>query len=273
MNKHTYIDEALLPDKQAILNLLLEEEGYTALQTTSITPIAKTSTLLLSFAQQRLWFLDQMEKESSTYNMHFAVRLIGHLDLVALDMAMQEIVRRHEVLRTAFKIVNGEPTQVIAPFLKITLPVVNLQNLSAVEQSAQVQRLAIKEAQQPFDLAEVPLLRVTLLCLTPESHVLLLTIHHIISDGWSTQIFVREVAALYEAFSTGAPSPLPELTIQYADFAHWQRQWLRGEVLEAQVAYWKRQLAGIPPLLELPSDRPRPPVQTFQGKTQRQRKI
>ncbi|KAB8320088.1 non-ribosomal peptide synthetase [Tolypothrix campylonemoides VB511288] len=269
MDKHTYIDGALSTHKQAILNLLLEEEGYTGLETTSITPIAKTSSLSLSFAQQRLWFLDQLEGESATYNMHSAVRLIGPLDLVALDMAVQEIVRRHEVLRTAFKIVNGEPTQAIAPFLKITLPVVDLQNLSAVDQSAEVQRLAISDAQQPFDLTKVPLVRVTLLRLAQESHVLLLTIHHIVSDGWSTQIFIEEIAALYEAFSIGAPSPLPELPIQYADFAHWQRQWLRGEVLETQLAYWKQQLAGIPPLLELPSDRPRPPVQTFQGRTER----
>jgi amino acid adenylation domain-containing protein len=269
MDKQTYIDEALSADKQAILNLLLEEEGYTALQTTSITPIGKTSSLSLSFAQQRLWFLDQLEGENSTYNMHSAVRLIGHLDLVALDMAVQEIVRRHEVLRTAFKIVNGEPTQAIAPFLKINLPVVDLQELSTVEQFAQVRCLASKEAQQPFDLAKVPLLRVTLLRLGAESHVLLLTIHHIVSDGWSTQIFITEMAALYEAFSMGMPSPLPELPIQYADFAHWQRQWLKGEVLKNQLAYWKRQLAGIPPLLELPCDRPRPPVQTFQGRTER----
>ncbi|MFN6486982.1 MULTISPECIES: non-ribosomal peptide synthetase [unclassified Nostoc] len=270
MDKQIDIDnKALLADKQAILNLLLEQEGYTALQTRLITPIAKTSSLSLSFAQQRLWFLDQLERESATYNMHSAVRLIGHLDLVALDMAVQEIVRRHEVLRTAFKIVNGEPTQAIASCLKISMPVVDLQNLAILDQSTQVQRLAFKEAQQPFDLTKAPLLRVIIVRLAQQSHVLLLTIHHIVSDGWSTQIFIREMAALYEAFSRGMPSPLPELPIQYADFAHWQRQWLKGEVLKTQLAYWKQQLAGIPALLELPSDRPRPPVQTFTGRTER----
>ena len=269
MDEHTDIDyKTILADKKAILNLLLQEEGYATLQTNLITPIVRTGSLPLSFAQQRLWFLEQLEGESATYNMHSAVRLIGHLDLAALEMAVQEIVCRHEVLRTAFEAVNGVPVQRIYPTLKVTLPVLDLQMLSAAEQSAEVRRLATEEAQRPFDLAKVPLLRVTLLQLGKESHVLLLTIHHIICDGWSTSIFIREMAALYKAFSKGAPSPLPELPIQYADFAHWQRQWLKGEVLETQLTYWWQQLTGAPPLLGLPTDRPRPPVQTFRGGTE-----
>ncbi|MBW4456089.1 MAG: amino acid adenylation domain-containing protein [Nostoc indistinguendum CM1-VF10] len=233
-----------------------------------IQPVSKDGELPLSFAQQRLWFLDQLEGQSATYNMPSALRLIGSLQVTALEQSLREIVQRHEVLRSNFSVMNGYPAQAIAPAFTVTLPVVDLQQCPKLKQSTFVRQLAIEEAQRPFDLANGPLLRVTLLRLGKEEHVLLVTMHHIVSDGWSIGIFLREFATLYEAFLKGAPSPLPALPIQYADFAHWQRQWLQGEVLKTQLNYWKQQLAGAPPLLELPTDRPRPPVQTFRGSTE-----
>jgi len=234
-------------------------------QAPPIRPVSRDRELPLSFAQQRLWFLDQLEPNSPMYNIPDVVRLIGPLDVEVLKRCLNEIVRRHEVLRTTFAVVDGRPVQVIAPELTIPLPVVDLRSLPKAEREEEALRLATREAQRPFDLARGPLLRATLLRLDDEEHIALLTVHHIVSDGWSTSVFMGEMAALYEAFSTGKPSPLPELPIQYADFACWQREWLQGEVLEAQLSYWKQQLAGLPPLLELPTDRPRPPVQTFRG--------
>jgi amino acid adenylation domain-containing protein/non-ribosomal peptide synthase protein (TIGR01720 family) len=233
-----------------------------------LLPVSRFGEMLLSFAQARLWFLEQLEPGSSAYNIPSAVRLTGSLHVAVLEQSLNEIVQRHEVLRTTFAVVSGEPIQVIAPVLALTIPRVDLRNLPEAQQEAQVERLATEEAQQPFDLAKGPLLRATLLHLDEAEHVLLLTMHHIVSDGWSMGVLIRELAALYEAFSTGKPSPLPELPIQYADFAHWQRQWLQGEVLTAQLSYWQQQLTGAPALLELPTDRPRPAVQTFRGATQ-----
>ncbi|MEH2232807.1 MAG: amino acid adenylation domain-containing protein [Nostoc sp.] len=244
-----------------------------------IQPVSRSEELPLSFAQARLWFLDQLESGSSIYNIPFAVSVNGFLHLAALEMALHEICRRHEVLRTTFLIVNGSPVQAIASTPNLTLSVIDLQELSKEEQSHEVRRLTAEETERPFNLSKAPLVRVTLLRLGETSHVLLLVMHHIISDGWSIAIFMRELSALYEAFSQGVPTlqdatrsllpqrgtPLPELPIQYADFAVWQRRWLQGEVLETQLNYWKQQLADAPPLLELPTDRPRPPVQTFRG--------
>jgi amino acid adenylation domain-containing protein len=235
------------------------------LQAPPIVPIPRDGELPLSFAQQRLWFIDQLERGNSVYNFPAAVRLKGALNLVALKQSLNEIVKRHEVLRTTFAIVEGRPVQVIAPHLMLTLPIVDLRELPETERETEVQRLATNEARRPFDLAEGPLVRATVLRLDENEHVGLLTMHHIVSDGWSIGILIREVAILYEAFSSGRPTLLPELPIQYADFAHWQQHWLEGEVLENQLTYWKQQLGGAPPLLELPADHPRPRVQTFRG--------
>lgn len=235
-----------------------------SLQGSPILPIPRDGDLPLSFAQRRLWFIDQLEPGNSTYNFPVAVRLKGSLNVLALERSVNEIVARHEALRTTFATVEGRPAQVIAPTLIVRLPVVNLQHLSESEREAEVQRLVIEEAQRPFNLARGPLLRATLLRLAEEEHVGLLTMHHIVSDGWSTAILIREMAVLYEALSRGRSSPLPELPIQYVDFAHWQREWLQGEVLETQLDYWMRQLLGAP-LLDLPTDHPRPAVQTFRG--------
>jgi amino acid adenylation domain-containing protein len=245
--------------------LLQTEQGLVA---PPLLPVEREGELLLSFAQARLWFLEQLEPGSGAYNIPAAVRLTGSLDVVALEQSLQEIVLRHEALRTTFAMVSGEPLQVIAPVLALSVPLVDLRSLSEAQQKAEVKRLATESAQQPFDLAMGPLLRATLLKLGEAEHVLLLTMHHIVSDGWSMGVLLRELATLYEAFSAGKPSPLPQLPIQYADFAHWQRQWLQGEVLAAQLSYWQQQLAGAQTVLELPTDRLRPAVQTFRGATE-----
>jgi aspartate racemase len=220
----------------------------------------------LSFAQQRLWFLDQL-MPGSAYNSPGAFRIESAIDVALVERIVNEIVQRHEVLRTTFQSMAGEPFQVVAPVLTVPVAVVDLGNLPEPKREAEVRRLATEEAQRPFDLAQGPLLRVTLLRLGDHEHVFLVTMHHIISDGWSIGVFIREAVALYGALSNGAPSPLPELPIQYTDFAVWQREWLQGEVLEEQLGYWRRQLADIS-VLQLLTDRPRSAVQTSRGKRQ-----
>ena len=227
--------------------------------------------LPLSFAQQRLWFLDQLEDSgSATYNMASTLRLLGSLHITALEQSLLEIVQRHETLRTTFQMLNGKPVQVIQPFSaeSLRLSVVDLQLMSSEKQTFEVQRLASEDAQRPFDLTKGPLLRTTLWQLGPQEHVIGVTMHHIISDGWSLGLFIREFTTLYEAFSKGQPSPLAPLPIQYADFAYWQRQWLSKEALQKQLNYWQQQLANVPALLELPTDHPRPPIQRFEGHIQ-----
>ncbi|NJO96370.1 MAG: amino acid adenylation domain-containing protein [Pleurocapsa sp. CRU_1_2] len=259
---------ALSVDDFELLDYLLEDDEIELPQTLKISRRENLDPAPLSYAQSRLWFLEQLESESGVYNTGGAVRLVGVLDVAALAASLNEIVQRHEILRTTFAIANGQPIQVIAPTLTVTLPVIDLQQLPDQEREKEVQRLAIQEADRPFDLTEAPLLRVTLLKLGQTEHILLLTMHHIVFDGWSREVLVRELATLYENFSRGKYSPLPELPIQYADFAHWQRQRLQGEVLEQQLTYWKQKLADAPTVLELFTDRPRPAVQTFRGSTQ-----
>jgi len=232
-----------------------------------ITPLNQDQPRPLSFAQQRLWFLEQLESNSATYNMPSARRLEGQLNRAALEQSLQTLVQRYETLRTTFQTVEGQPLPVVSPVEHWSLSVVDWQDLNAEKQDREIQSLVNEEAQRPFDLSQGPLFRATLLQKGIESHVLMLTMHHIISDGWSIGIFNRELSTLYQAFCQGQPSPLAPLPIQYADFAHWQRQWLTGDVLETQLDYWKKQLAGAPSLLELPTDHPRPPIQRFQGKT------
>ena len=234
----------------------------------SILPTSRSNIALpLSFAQQRLWFLHQIDPANTAYNLPFAVRLTGILDLAVLELSFSEIVRRHEVLRTQFITIEGKPSQVIIPPQPLLLSVMNLETIPGVKQESEVQRLLHDLAQQPFDLSQDSLMRIRVLRLNTAEHVVCLTLHHIIADGWSIGILIQELVTLYQAFAAQQPSPLPELPIQYVDFAHWQRQYLSGEVLERQLDYWKQQLAGIPPLLELPADRPRPPERTFQGGT------
>ncbi|HEY9665498.1 MAG TPA: amino acid adenylation domain-containing protein, partial [Coleofasciculaceae cyanobacterium] len=232
-----------------------------------LEPVSRDKALPLSFSQQRLWLLNQLEPNSPLYNVHAAVRLTGLLNVTALEQSFNEMVRRHEVLRTRFVTVDGQPFQVVEPALTLTLPVVDLHSLPPTERETKVQYLAQEEANRPFNLAECPLLRCLLLQLDDTEYVLLLTMHHIISDAWSVGVLIQEIGELYKAFSAKKVSPLTELPIQYADFAIWQKQWLQGEMLKTQLTYWKQQLDGAPPLLQLPTDRSRPTVRTFQGAT------
>jgi amino acid adenylation domain-containing protein len=232
-----------------------------------LLPVAREEgdALPLSFAQQRVWFFDQLEPNSSAYNMSIAVRLEGKLDVAALERALVKVVRRHEVLRTTFSAGDdGLPVQFVHPTPSHwPLPITDLSHLSLPE--PEIRRLIAEEAAQPFDLEHGPLMRTALLHLDETDHVLLLSIHHIISDGWSMGVLVREAAALYEAEIEGRELALPELPIQYADFAAWQREWLQGDVLGEQLNYWLTQLEGAPPALELPTDRPRPAIVSYRG--------
>jgi amino acid adenylation domain-containing protein len=221
--------------------------------------------LPLSFAQRRLWLLDQMEPGSAAYNVPFALRLRGALDVPVLERALAEIISRHELLRTTFGTEGGEPVQVVHPTAEARVPATDLRRLAAERREGEVRRLTAEESLRPFDLARGPLLRATLLRLGEEEHALLFTMHHIVSDGWSMEVLVREVSALSAAFSRGGESPLPPLPVQYADYAVWQGARLNGPVLEGQLAYWRERLAGAPTLLDLPTDRPRPPAPTGRG--------
>jgi len=219
----------------------------------------------LSLGQERLWFIDQLTPGNSAYNMFTAVRLKGDFNVAALEKSFNEIIRRHEILRTGFPSIDGTAVQVIAPAMTLTLPLLDLSSLPEEEREAEVRRLAEEESLRPFVLAEAPLLRAGVLRLGEGEHVVLVTMHHIVSDGWSLDIFTREIGILYEAFRAEQPSPLPELSLQYSDFAQWQRQWLRGEALESLLSYWKNKLEGMPVLLNLPTDHPRPQIQRFRG--------
>ena len=226
--------------------------------------VERQGTVPLSYAQERLWFIDQLEPNNALYNMPMAVRLKGLLNVEALERVLREVVRRHEVLRTRIEIQDGRGLQVIEGEWGGKLEVVDLSGLEEAEREGEVRRRAVAEASKPFDLSQGRLLRAELLQLGEQEHVLLATMHHIVSDGWSMGVLVKEVGTLYEAYVQGEPSPLGELEIQYADYAVWQRGWLKGEVLEEQLGYWKGQLAGIP-VLELPTDRMRPAVASHRG--------
>jgi acyl transferase domain-containing protein/alpha-ketoglutarate-dependent taurine dioxygenase len=230
----------------------------------SLERVSREGLLPLSFAQQRLWILDRMEPGSPVYNNPKAVRLKGRVDIEALERALNEIVRRHEVLRTRFDTVDGEPTQVIEQNVTLSLPIFDLCDLPAADREEEMRHLVTDISRQPFDLLRVPLMRAALIRLGDEDYVLQLVLHHIVSDAWSIAVLIREVSVLYEAFREGRPSPLPELQVQYADYAAWQRQWLKGEVLERLLGYWQQRLANLTPL-QIPADHPRPPMQTYLG--------
>ena len=258
----------LAAQKADILEFLFKNNATAVAIPPPLLPVSRDGELPLSFAQQRLWFLDQLVPDSFFYNIPVAVRLTGPLDLSALSLSLNEVVRRHEPLRTFFATVDGRPVQVISPNAAVTLLEMSLVDRGEQEREAEAVRLAQIEAQRPFDLARGPLLRTTLFRLGEQDHIVLLTMHHIVADIWSIGVLVREMAVLYGAFSRGNPSRLPGLPIQYADFAIWQRNWLQGEVLEEHVSYWKKQLGGSLPILELPLDHPRPAIVTFRGARQ-----
>jgi amino acid adenylation domain-containing protein len=251
------------PTVEGIAKLVEREQGSGELKgVPPLVAVERRDELPLSYAQQRLWFVDQLEPGSAAYNIPLAVRLKGKLNVEALERTVREVVRRHEALRTHFEMQNGRAVQVIERGWGGGLDYVDLSGTDKEEE--EVQRLAQEEAAKPFDLGRGPLLRARLLRLAEEEHALLLTMHHVVSDGWSVGVLVREMANLYEAYEKGEASALPELGVQYADYAVWQREWLKGEILEKQLQYWKKQLDGVE-ALELPTDRPRPAVPSRRG--------
>lgn len=258
--------EHLSAKKRSLLIQRLNQKGEQVVQEQRIPRISRregTNQFPLSFAQERLWFLDQWSPGTHLYNHSNVFQLDGLLNQIILEKCLNEIVSRHEILRTTFPIIDGQPVQLIVPSLTLALPLIDLQDVAEATWQTKIQQLVTEVTQQSFDLAEGPLVRAILLRLAPTRHVVVLTIHHIVSDGWSVDIFINELLHLYEAFLTGKPASLPQLTVQYGDFAVWQREWLQGEVVETQLAYWKRQLRDVPAMLQLPTDHPRPPIQTF----------
>ncbi|TAN46872.1 MAG: amino acid adenylation domain-containing protein, partial [Methylococcaceae bacterium] len=256
-------------EQRALLMARLQKTG--AASVSRVQPRIARDEAPLSHAQERLWFLSQLEPDAASYHISAALRLSGRLDHAALERALNELMRRHAVLRTCFVAVDGRPLQKIHPSPDLTIARLDLSDLPEKQQDEEIRRRIAADARQPFDLAHGPLLRVSLLALTPPSttkhsaHVLLFTVHHIVFDGWSVGILLDEFTALYAAFHAGRPSPLAELPLQYADYAAWQRTGLQGEVFAKQMHYWRRQLAGAPPLLELPTDRPRPATRSRRG--------
>ena len=221
----------------------------------------------LSFAQQRLWFLEQLEPGKAAYNMPLVARLTGMFNLFAFRRALDAMVNRHESLRTRFICINGCPAQVIDSDCRLKLRVEDLAPLTLAERKTEIKRRIRDEINHPFDLGEGPLIRVLVLRLAEEQHILVLTMHHIVSDEWSLNIFIRELGAYYEGFVAGQEVAMPELPIQYADFAVWQREWLTGQVLEEQIGFWRERLKGNPPVLELPTDFSRRQLIQSQGQT------
>ena len=258
----------LSPAKRALLEKWKRGDFARTTAGPSIPRRPENGSPPLSFAQQRLWFLDQFVPDSPAYTIPFALRLSGQLDLAALERSLNEIVKRHEALRTSFAAEDGQPVQVIAAELTLDIPQQDLSGLPESMREAEVQRIVDEELRHPFDLGRGPLIRARLLRLDEQEHAFLLVMHHIISDAWSVGIFIRELMALYPALAAGRSVALPALPVQYADYAVWQRGWLQGPVLEAQLDHWRRQLADSPAVLDLPTDRPRPPIQTFRGASQ-----
>src|SRR5437660_2037885 len=255
----------LSPMKRALLERRLQGKGSPAVTLPRIPRRSEQGPIPLSSAQQRLWFLEQLQPGSPVYNIPAALRLTGNLNIPVLEQCLSQIVQRHDLLRTIFVSKDGRPLQEIVPAFMLSLPVIDCSALSLSEYVYEVECLIDGEGLRPFDLSQSPLLRVTLLRLAEREHILLLTVHHIIADAWSLgTILPQEIVANYLAFSQGQLSSLPSLSIQYADFAAWQQEWLRkSDQARAQLVYWKQYLTGAPDCLELPTDRPRPPVQTF----------
>jgi len=260
--------EQIAGHKAEILQFFRNADSANHFAPPPISRAAKDEASPLSFAQERLWFLEQFEPGGSAYNICRAARLTGLLKIEALEQSLSEIVRRHEVLRTRFQVVDGRPVQVRAPAQKLSISLVELSQLSHAERDGEVARLITEEGRRTFDLSAGPLLRAMLLRLRNDDHILILTTHHIASDAWSMGILTRELWTLYEAYANDKPSPLQDLPVQYTDYAVWQRQWLQGEVLESELCYWRQQLGNNLPVLNLPTDRPRPALQSFRGSRQ-----
>jgi amino acid adenylation domain-containing protein len=255
----------LPPHRQELLARLLKQKQIDLSQAVIMPRVRTSNDAPLSFAQQRLWLVLQLDPDNIAYNVPEAFRLNGPINITALADSFSEIIRRHEILRTTFQTVNGEPRQVIGPPQPVALDVVDLTHLPRPEREPAALRVINEDPWQLFDLTRGPLLRVKLFKLEDAEHIMLMTVHHIVSDGWSSGVMLDELTTLYHAFNRNQPSPLPELPIQYADFAIWQREWLSGEVLETQLSYWRQKLSGALPVLELPADRLRPAVPSHRG--------
>lgn len=255
---------SLTPEKRALLEKLLRQKANSS---QTIPPRNNNTELPLSLAQERLWFLHQINPSDSSYNIAISWQLAGKLEISTLLASLQTIIQRHESLRTAFLSQEGKPYQKIAANIDLQLPIIDLQGLPPQQQAQTAQDLAKLEASQPFDLTQAPLMRVKLIRLAPNQATLLLTLHHIIADGWSRGILLRELATCYRAFINDEQPSLPALSNQYADFALWQRECLQREEMAAQLAYWQQKLAKLP-TLELPTDYPRTALQKFNGKTE-----
>ncbi len=251
--------------KRALIDAMLRKEGVTPSKAERVLPRGNDGPAPLSFAQQRLWFFDQFEPGNTIYNLITRVLFEGDLNVQALEKAFGEIVQRHEALRTAFDFREGQPVQIVMPVQPVRINLIDLSHLQEEEQQGTMEDIFHAEARRPFDLKSGPLLRTTLLRLRKDKHLLFFAVHHIVSDAWSCGVLIHELGELYTALVRGRTPSLPALPIQYADFAVWQRQWLQGAVLEQQLEYWRRQLGGSSPVLELPADRPRPALQTFDG--------
>ncbi|MFB2919272.1 MULTISPECIES: amino acid adenylation domain-containing protein, partial [Aerosakkonema] len=257
-----------ISDRKAEIISFLQQANLQA-KATAIAPISRTenSTFPLSFAQEGLWFLYELQPNSPFYNIPLNLHFSGQLDIAALESSLRLLIARHEILRTNFITVDGKPAQAINATRDFTLPVVDLRSLPASQRDLEYQKLASLAISHVFNLSKDSLIRAELVQLIPTENVLLLTIHHIIFDGWSVNIFIQELTTIYSALVEQGKPHLPEINLQYVDFAVWQKQWLQGEVLESQLAYWQQKLTGMPALLELPTDRPRPAVQSFRGET------
>lgn len=257
---------ALSPERRALLQLRLKEKRGDVVSRQRITRGERTGVYPMSYEQERLWFFHLLAPNSLVHNLNRRNILEGPLDVKALQKSFDELVRRHEILRTTLTLGDGRPIQVVAPPRADMLPFIDLSGLPAEERAARAEELAVDQARQPFDLAEGPLIRAALLRLETEKHALLLTLHHVITDWWSFGVLYRELLTLYQAFLTGSTSPLPELSIQYGDYARWQREWLQGKELERLLSYWKQQLSDCPHMLNLPMDHPRPARPAFRGR-------
>ena len=249
--------ESMAEHKAGLLAMLRQQETASEHASKPLVPVPRGTNLPLSFAQQRLWVFDRLNPGSAAYNIPANVRLSGRISFEILERSISEIVRRHEALRTSFSSVEEQPVQMIAPEFELSLPMTDLRDFPEDGQETELQRLALAEFQKPFDLSQCPLFRIRVVRMAEDDCVVLMTVHHIIFDEWSAGLFIQELAELYEAFSTGNPSPLSELPIQYADFSAWQRDWLQGNVLDQQLSYWKRKFSDELPNVELPTDRPR----------------
>lgn len=262
--------ESLSPERRSLLMLKMMKTHKLTSKKESIPRLPRndgSNRFPLSFAQRRLWLVDQLEPGNPAYNIWEAFRLVGKLDVPALDQSLNEVVRRHEILRTFFRVEDGEPVQVVAPELNLSMSVIDLTEIVETKLSAKVRTVLTRQAKRVFDLTEGPLLRAMLLKIGCEEHILYITMHHIISDGWSAAVLCRELGLIYNAISNNRPCPLaPLLHIQYGDYAVWQRQKFTGAALETKLNYWRKQFGGEPsPALRLPTDHPRPPIQTYDG--------